>query len=89
MADGLRALLPPRCVGLAFSRIRGKASRGRRRHAGGDDTILAAPTPVITHVLDGMRAGRYQGFPQLGIRYRTMDAPSLRKWWVTAADLQR
>jgi len=36
------------------------------------------PAPVITHFLDDLKDGRYDGFPDLGVRYQSMENSDLR-----------
>ncbi len=43
-------------------------------------TLDATPAPLITHFLDDIADGRYDGFPVSGIRSVPTDDPQLRRW---------
>ena len=45
----------------------------------GENIGYMVPAPVIKHFLNDMADGKYDGFPELGIKFQDMDNPALRE----------
>ncbi|HQO39271.1 MAG TPA: serine protease [Spirochaetota bacterium] len=45
----------------------------------GENIGYMVPAPVIKHFLDDIADGRYDGFPELGIKFQDMENPALRE----------
>ena len=55
-------------VGVAFQEVRGSQSLG-----------YLIPAPIIQHVLDDLKDGRYDGFPDFGAMTQALASPAMRR----------
>ncbi|KXZ43010.1 hypothetical protein GPECTOR_107g155 [Gonium pectorale] len=60
---------------------RRRVGRRRVRGGGGEASASVVAAPVVAHFLEDIkRHGSYQGFPTLGIQWRRLESPALRKF---------